>query len=195
VTRTHVFVEGRSDALALETLARRRGRDLGVENVDIVAIHGVTNIGRHLDATPGGARVAGLCDAGEQRAFRRAFDRRAGVLDVLGCFVCEPDLESELIRAVGADGMIAVIDREGELDSFRTLQGQPAHRGQAVEGQLHRFIGTRSGRKLRYAGLLVDALDLSAMPRPLHALLAAVRPTPDRGAPRTFATDATPFRR
>jgi hypothetical protein len=173
VPGTHVFVEGASDAVALETLAHRRGIDLAARKVGVVAIHGVTNIGRHLDATPFGTRVAGLCDGGEQVAFQRAFARCADRLEPIGCFVCEPDLETELIRAVGADGVLGVIASEGEIDSFRTLQGQPAHRGRAVEQQLHRFIGTRSGRKLRYARLLVEALDVNAPPPPLDAVLAA----------------------
>jgi hypothetical protein len=169
-----VLVEGESDAAALETLARRRGHDLGARDVGIVAIHGVTNIERNLDATPDGARVAGLCDDREQRAFRRAFERYADRLEVVGCFVCVPDLETELIRAVGGGGMLELIAREGELDSFRTLQRQPAHRDEAVELQLHRFIGTKSGRKLRYARLLTEVLDLAAAPRPLDAILNAV---------------------
>jgi hypothetical protein len=169
-----VFVEGASDAVALETLARRLGRDFIAEDVHVVAMHGVTNIRKHLDATPPGTRVAGLCDANEQRFFRRAFDDYADRLEMLGCFVCTPDLETELIRAVGTDGMLEVIARERELDSFRTLQRQPDHRGRAEELQLHRFIGTKSGRKLRYARLLAEALDLTAVPHPLDAVLVAV---------------------
>ncbi len=172
-----MFVEGASDAGALTALARRRGRDLEAEHVDIVVLDGVTNIGRQLDATPPGIRVAGLCDEGEQRLFRRAFDGAASRLAPLGCFVCVPDLETELIRAVGVDRMLDVIAREHELDSFRSLQRQPAHRDGAVVAQLHRFIGSKSGRKLRYARLLVDALELDAVPGPLDAVLAVTGET------------------
>jgi hypothetical protein len=35
-------------------------------------------------------------------------------------------------------------------------------------------MGTRGGRKVRYARLLVDALDLTRVPRPLDLLLARV---------------------
>jgi hypothetical protein len=173
MARTYVFVEGASDACALDTLARRRGRDLRSEDVDLVALDGVTNIRRHLDATPSGASVVGLCDAGEQRTFQRAFDRSADQLRVVGCFVCEPDLETELIVAIGAGAALEVVRRENELDSFLALQNQPAHRGRPVELQLHRFIGSKSGRKLRYARLLAEALDLTAVPTPLDAVLAA----------------------
>jgi hypothetical protein len=43
-----------------------------------------------------------------------------------------------------------------------------------MEAQLWRFIGTRSGRKINYARLLVDALDLTRVPRPLDLVLAHV---------------------
>jgi hypothetical protein len=42
------------------------------------------------------------------------------------------------------------------------------------EQQLRRFMGTRGGRKIHYARLLVDALDLTRMPRPLDRVLAHV---------------------
>jgi hypothetical protein len=35
-------------------------------------------------------------------------------------------------------------------------------------------MGTRSGRKILYARLLVDALDLNHVPRPLEGVLAHV---------------------
>jgi hypothetical protein len=61
------------------------------------------------------------------------------------------------------------------------MQRQPAQRGRTVEAQLRRFMGTHSGRKLKYARLLVEALDLDAVPRPLDGVLAhAVAQTPPR---------------
>jgi hypothetical protein len=54
------------------------------------------------------------------------------------------------------------------------MQKQPAQRGRTIEEQLRRFMGTRSGRKIAYARLLVDALDLTQVPRPLDRVLAHV---------------------
>jgi len=73
-----VLVEGVSDQLALEALARRRGRDLEAERISIVPIGGATNIGRFLALYgPQGsdARLAGLCDAAEEGDFRRGLER------------------------------------------------------------------------------------------------------------------------
>ena len=152
---TVVLVEGASDQVALETLARRRGRDLGVEGVAIVPMGGATTIGHFLDLLgPHGHdyRLAGLCDAGEEGDFRRELER-AGMglhltradMESRGFFVCVSDLEEELIRALGPEAVIEVIDEQGELGSLRILQRQPFHRDRAIEQVLWRFMGTRSG--------------------------------------------------
>ena len=69
---------------------------------------------------------------------------------------------------------MAELEAQGELGSFRTMQKQPEKRGQTLEEQLRRFMGTRGGRKIQYAPLLVAALDLANVPRPLDRVLAHV---------------------
>jgi hypothetical protein len=180
--RAVVLVEGHSDQRALEALAERRGRDLDGEGVVVAPIGGATAIGHFLDALgPHGLdlRLAGLCDASEESLFRRALERaglgadldRAG-MEALGFHVCVADLEDELIRALGAARVEEVIRAEGELGSFRTFQAQPGWHERRREEQLHRFLGTRGGRKINYARLLVDALEPTRVPRPLDRLLA-----------------------
>jgi len=182
--RTVVLVVGVSDQLALDALAKRGGRDLHAEDIFIVPMGGTMNIGSFLQRFgPSGLdiRVVGLCDAGEESDFRRGLERaglgsnlsRAG-MESLGFYVCVADLEDELIRALGAAAVEEVVAAQGELGSFRTLQKQAAHRGRTKEQQLRRFMGTRGGRKIQYARLLVDALDLTRVPRPLARLLAHI---------------------
>ena len=177
-----VLVEGLSDKVALETLARRRGRDLADETIYIVPMGGATNIGQFMDVFgPAGydVRLAGLYDAAEEGTIQRGLVR-AGLgdnltrpeMERLGFFMCDVDLEDELIRALGTVGVESVIKGQGELGPWRTFQNQPAHRGRATASQLRRFMGTRSGRKARYASLLVEALDLERVPRPLDLVLA-----------------------
>ena len=179
--RAVVLVEGISDRAALEALAARHGRDLEAEGVSIVAMGGAQAIGNALARFgPGGSdfRLAGLCDAGEERHYRRALER-AGLgaeltresMESLGFYVCDRDLEDELVRAVGVAAMEEILDRQGELASFRTYQKQPAHRDRSPEDQIWGFMWNR---KLRYARLLVEALDLDAIPRPLDRVLAHV---------------------
>jgi hypothetical protein len=193
--RTVVLVEGESDRVAVTTLARRTGRDLANEGVEVVALGGATNVHRFLGryASPlGEFRVAGLCDLGERRFFARAV-RRHGLspwplptppagpradqhieLSTYGFFVCERDLEDELIRCLGADRVVEVVADQGEAGALATFRQQPAQRGRAVEAQLHRFLGTHSGRKARYARALVEALPAGVAPPPLAALLDRV---------------------
>jgi hypothetical protein len=177
-----VLVEGRSDEAALDALAARRGLATG-SDVAIIAMGGATNIGYFLASLPTLARrvrVTGLYDAAQEDHVRRALTR-AGLgsrqpgraLEAARFYGCVCDLEDELIRALGPAAVEHVIAAQGELRPFRTFQKQPAHRGESAEQQLHRFMGTRSGRKCQYARALVEALDLSRVPRPLDAVLFA----------------------
>lgn len=182
--RAVVLVEGISDKCAVEALAERRGRDLDAEGVSVVAIGGAHAIGRFLRRFgPQGLDVnlAGLCDAGEEADFRRGLERAGlgsdltrAAMERLGFYVCVVDLEDELIRALGAAAVERVAEAQGDLGSFRTLQKQPAWRAQPHEEQLRRFMGSGGRRKIRYARLLVEALDPSRMPRPLDRVLAHV---------------------
>ena len=167
--RAVVLVEGTSDEVALETLAERRGVSLVEEQIEIVPIGGAQAIGRfvaHYGSE--GVPLAGLYDAGEEQEFRRAV---ADDLEARGFFACDPDLEAELIRALGTDAVEAVADANGDLVSFRTLQKQPEWRGRPVDEQLRRFMGSGGSRKIRYARLLVEALESDAAPRPLRLVL------------------------
>ena len=182
--RAVVLVEGVSDQYALEALAERRARDLNTEGISVVPMGGAQSIGRFLDLFgPQGLdlRLAGLCDAGEEGDFRRGLER-AGLgsnltradMERLGFYVCVADLEDELIHALGAAAVEQVVDAQGDLRSFRTLQKQPEWQGRSTEEQLRRFMGSGGSRKIEYARLLVDALDLTQVPRPLDLVLAHV---------------------
>jgi hypothetical protein len=177
-----ILVEGTSDLVAIEALADHRGVDLDAAGITLVPIGGAQAIGRFLDVfVPQGLKLAGLCDAAEEGEFARGLER-AGLgsnltraeMEELGFFVCVEDLEDELIRAHGAAAVERVVEAEGDLGSFRTLQKQPAWQGRPVEKQLRRFMGSGGSRKIRYARLLVDALDLGKIPRPLDMVLSHV---------------------
>jgi hypothetical protein len=181
--RAAILVEGISDRRALEALAARRGRALRADGVAVVAMGGAKNIGRFLERFgPRGSNVAlaGLYDVAEEPDVRRGLER-AGLghassrleLEKLGFYACIEDLEDELIRAVGAERVVDLVEERGQLGPFRTLQKQPEWRGRPIDQQLRRFLGN-SNRKIDYAPLLIDALDLSKAPRPLEAVLAHV---------------------
>lgn len=68
-----------------------------------------------------------------------------------------------------------MLDAHGDLASFRTLQQQPDWRGRDFAAQMRRFLGAGSHRKARYAGWLVEALPMAAVPAPLVAVLDRTR--------------------
>lgn len=179
--RAIVLVEGMSDKAALVTLARRLGIATGGTGIHIVPMGGATNIRRFIEAFgPGGLNltVTGLCDVGEAGHIGRVLTAAGypigqgpGDLADAGFYVCDTDLEDELIRAVGVAGVERIIEAQGELGSYQKFGKEPAQRRRSVEQRLHRFMGTRSGRKSLYASLLADALDLARIPEPLINVL------------------------
>jgi hypothetical protein len=171
--RTVVVVEGESDRIALDALAERRGVELADSRVEVVPLGGAHRIAAFLGELDrqSGVRVAGLCDAGEEAVFRDAFERAGLGRELVGFYVCVEDLEDELIRALGVPAVEEVVESAGDLGRLRKLQQMPAWRGRAPEEQIHRFIAAGARRKLRYARMLVDALDLERAPGPLDGVL------------------------
>lgn len=177
-----VLVEGNSDQIALHALARRIGRDLAAEGIEVVAMGGITNIRTYADryGPPGlGLRLTGLYDEAEESYVRKGLAaaglpaaQENGGLAKLGFHTCSRDLEDELIRALGLDASEAVIDAAGELRSLQLLAQMPAQRDWTREEVLRRFLGSQAGRKARYARLFVEALEPGREPPPLVAVLA-----------------------
>ena len=156
-----ILVEGVTDRIALQAVAERLGLDLA--GVEIVPIGGAQAI-RRAAAEYDGKSVVGLCDANEERWFRR----------VLGdaTYICTADLEDELIRALGTDRVEEVVAAQGELDTFRNFQNQLFWRGRPVESQLRRWL-QNGGRQHRYPPLLVAAMEPDEIPHPLVAVLGS----------------------
>lgn len=180
--RAVILVEGLSDQIVLEVLAERQGRNIDAEGVSIVPMGGVTAARAFLQLYgPTGfkLKVAGLCDENEERHVFGALEHvglgtnlTRQTMAPLGFFVCVKDLEEELIRVLGAQTVEQIIDQNGDLGAFQTFQRQPDQQPRPLEEQLRRFIGGR--RKVEYAPLLADALELTNLPAPLVGVLAAV---------------------
>jgi hypothetical protein len=191
--RTLVLVEGDSDAAAVRALADLLGVDLDRQRCQICSADGVTNFSRVLAdfaCTHPGADVCGMYDVADERHVRRALanlaipgaDRES--LESFGFFACVDDLEDELIRALGSEGVERVLEAQAELDSFRRFQAMPHHRRAPVHHQLRRFLGTRATRKIRSAQHLVEALDQDRLPLPLARLAAKLLEATARQGPR-----------
>jgi len=157
-----VLVEGITDRIALEAVARRLRLDL--RDVQIVPIGGAQAV-RRAAAQYESEQLVGLCDAGEERWFRRVLADST--------YVCVKDLEDELIRALGPGRVQEVVAEHGELETFRNFQNQLFWRGRPVESQLRRWL-QNGGRHHRYPPLLIEAMEPEEIPRPLAEVLGAV---------------------
>ncbi len=187
-----MLVEGESDRTALLTLAGLLGRDLSA--VDVVSMGGITNLRRYLaglaglagpagragpagpagpadNGASGSGPVAVLHDAGETWYVDRTL---AGYDGEVARFVCDADLEDELVRALGMPAVLEVVAAAGDLEAWHILLNQPFHRERPPAAVLRRFWGTTSGRKDKYAALLTAALEPSQVPAPLAGVLGVV---------------------
>jgi len=81
--------------------------------------------------------------------------------------VCIPDLEGELIRALGIERVLEIVDTA----AFAKMRHQPAHRETPVDVALHRWLRASSVRFHRYLPQLAEAVDLDAIPQPLRDVL------------------------
>ena len=179
--RQVVLLEGVSDIAAVTAVAATRNVQLtGVELVDL---GGVTNVRRalvELHGIRGEVEVLGLCDAPEVRFVEQALRRIGRVvrnssdLAAHGFFVCRADLEDELIRALGDERTVRVIERLGLRHKLDTLRQQPAWQDRPLADQLHRFCGVASGRKELLAAALSAALDPAQVPDPLLQLVERI---------------------
>ncbi len=168
-----VLVEGESDRAALAALAPRFGIDLDTEELTVSVIGGAGNFGRAIaEATEQRHRIGGLYDEAEERFVARALNRQEGEdLTRQGFFACRPDLELELVRALGVAEMTALLEQHGDLTTFRNFQDQPAHSDHEPLDQVRRFIATSGARKAKYAALMAEAVPFESVPEPLAGLV------------------------
>lgn len=176
--RVAILVEGESDRVAILTLASRRGLNLDARGVSVVSLEGGGGISTFLALIgPQGLdlSVAGMCDEDHEGNWRDALnasglsvaDRAA--MNAAGFFVCSTDLEDELFGTLGDTQVEAVINAEGDGQAFATFSQQPSQAGKSHHELLLAFV---KKQKVRWAPLLVDALDISTgVPQPLDGVL------------------------
>lgn len=178
--RSVIFVEGPSDFLALRVVARTIGVDLDARGVALVSLQGAGLFGTYLRLLgPQGLDldVLGLCDADAEADWQTKLTA-AGVtvtdgaaMNTAGFFVCRPDLEAELIRALGEGAVEAVIDEEGQTARLARYVDAPERLGLSRAEQLGAFA---RNNKTRWAPRLADELSPASVPAPLRELLSRV---------------------
>src|SRR5207245_9473576 len=105
---------------------------------------------------------AGICTGTGRAVFEQA-----------GFYVCNRDLEEELVRAFGMTEVIQLIESGGDKRAFELFCAQPNQKTKPREEQLHDFLATK-GRKVRYAPVMVEKMDMANLPPPLKGVLASV---------------------
>ena len=83
------------------------------------------------------------------------------------------DIEDELLRAVGVPRVEELLAAQGELQTFRNFQNQPAWRGRPAAEGLPRWLQSADRRRYRYLPLLVEMLEPNEIPRRSSGVLAA----------------------
>ncbi|CAH0341377.1 TOPRIM nucleotidyl transferase/hydrolase domain-containing protein [Rhizobium sp. CECT 9324] len=180
--RSVILVEGISDQIALETTALRLGLDLVSRRIVVVPVGGIASMSRYLShflASEAKPLISGLFDGAEAPLLLRAVQRadqaqwsNATDLRQLGFFLCDRDLEDELLRAVSRQAVEAILNEQGDQRAFQTLQRQDAWRDSPFHDQLRRFLAAGAGRKLRYARHLALAITADHTPAPLFNVLS-----------------------
>ena len=79
-------------------------------------------------------------------------------MERLGFYVCVADLEDELIRAL-VSPPLKRSSRRRETSALPHTAEATSVEGRPLEEQLPRYMGSGGRRKIRYARLLVEALD------------------------------------
>lgn len=181
---TLVLLEGPSDVAAITAVLGDSLAGAGHASYALVDMGGVTNVGAHLrraaEHRPA-PRMIGLCDAGEAGVVVRALQRlgrdveEPADLAAEHFFVCERDLEDELIRALGPDTCLGLLEEVGLAPRFASFSRQPAWQGRPLVQRLHRFCGIASGRKVMLAGVMAAALGPGQLPAPLAGLVGSLR--------------------
>jgi putative ATP-dependent endonuclease of the OLD family len=173
-----MFVEGPADRLAVLSLARRNNWSLDSMGLTVIALNGADVLGWYLKLFgPKGFQlpVCGLCDLDhvtqwasylEDAGFGTNLSPRD--MEIAGFFVCDSDLEDELIRALGEAIVLQAIQENGDTNAWTLFRQQPKYRTMNQSDQIREFLAKR---KVGYAPLLVSKLS-STIPRPLQEVLA-----------------------
>lgn len=178
--RTVMFVEGPSDFLALRVAARTMHVDLDARGVAVVSLQGAGLLGTYLRLLgPEGLDldITGLCDADAETDWQATLsaagipvtDRAA--MNAAGFFVCEADLEQELVGALGEPTVEAVIVQEGQAARLTRFVDTPERRLLSRAEQLAAFA---RNNKTRWAPRLAEELSAATVPAPLQDLLGRV---------------------
>jgi hypothetical protein len=175
--RRVVFVEGITDYQAVRVIASTLGRSLDAEGVAVVALDGAASLTTFLQIMgPQGLQLAvgGICDA-DYEADWCSYLCAAGIpatnraeLNALGFYVSDPDLEDELVAALGTTATQLVFANEGATERFQRYSRQPAHQDKSLHEQIRGFAQTK---KAYWTPRLAAAVTAANLPTSIKGVL------------------------
>lgn len=178
--RTVLLVEGPSDYLAVREAARVLGVDLDANGAAIVSLQGAGLLETYLRLLgPSGLdlELAGLCDLDAETDWQAKLasagfqinDR--ATMNSAGFYVCDADLEAELVAAHGDQSVLNIIHQDGEGPRFTALANDPRYQG-LTQTQLLEVFARKN--KVRRSPRFMGALSPQAIPQPVRDLLNRV---------------------
>lgn len=173
-----MFVEGPADRLAILSLARKNNLSLDSRGVSVIALNGADILTWFLKLFgPTGFQlpVCGMCDLDHAPQWSKCLEdsglgknRSQADMEKIGFFVCDRDLEDELVKALGDAKVIQAINENGDTKAWNVFCQQPTYKALAQPALIRAFLAKR---KVLYAPILVSELS-TTIPRPLKEVLA-----------------------
>ena len=122
-SRVCLFVEGASDRILLQAVARQTGVRLARDGIHVIELDGASSFGRMVEVigeSGYGIPCVGLCDEDASDEWADALGVAVEDLGANGYLVNDPDLEGEVVEALGVDRFLELI-RGSPLVSDRSL--------------------------------------------------------------------------
>jgi ABC-type cobalamin/Fe3+-siderophores transport system ATPase subunit len=177
---TVVLVEGFSDFLAIRALATTLGVNLDGAGVTLLSLEGADLVVHYLRLFgPSGLdlNLHGLCDLDHEEAWRGRLEQ-VGIpapdlpaMNAAGFYVCDPDLEAELLGALDEQQIEALIAEEGAEAHFASFSQKDLNAGLSTsELQLH-YV---KSQKIRWAPLVAAAIEATRVPTPIRELIESL---------------------
>ncbi len=156
------------------------GKNLDGSGVSVLSLDGAGTIKHYLRlfGPQGlGVRLHGLCDEDAEGDWIDKLTN-AGIdvasrsdLEEHGFYVCEPDLESELVAALGSTGVNQVIAEQSAEGTYNSFANQPSN---SDKSEVEIQVSFCKLDKVRWAPLLSSALAPTSVPSPIAGVLGGI---------------------
>lgn len=178
--RCVVAVEGPSERMLLDAVDAQLGLNLHQSGVHVLDLGGADLFKpayKVFGPDGFGARVLGLVDEDHREAWADVLGVRASDLEREGCWVCDPDLEGEVVQALGPSRVIELLDASGLFSEAIILAALgKATVGDVAHEDLAQYLGRKKVKTRAAAALarVLEAADAAALTKLVGVLKASI---------------------